>query len=97
MDHRKLCPRSRDGIVSSVTALGFPAEFGVIIAKQLGRPKAIDRIAAYLNYEKPDDIKLIVDEMLAIQSEIDAWKEKKVSEEANARYNEFLYYGLEDL
>ena len=35
-----------------------------------------------------------MDEMLAIRSEIDVWKEKKASEEANARYNEMLYYGL---
>ena len=34
------------------------------------------------------------DEMLAICSEIDAWRDKKASEEANARYNEMLYYGL---
>ena len=54
-------------------------------------------MAAYLNYEKLDDIQLIVDEMLAIQSEIDAWREKKDSEQANARYNEILNYGLEDL
>ena len=33
--------------------------------------------------------------MLAICSEIAAWKEKKGSEEANARYNEMLYYGLD--
>ncbi len=39
-------------------------------------------------------MELIVDEMLAICSEIDAWKEKKASEEANARYNEMLNYGL---
>ncbi len=25
---------------------------------------------------------------------IDRWKDKKASEEANARYNELLYYGL---
>ena len=36
-------------------------------------------------------------QMLAIQSEIDAWREKKDSEQANARYNEILNYGLEDL
>ena len=34
--------------------------------------------------------------MLAIRSEIDAWKEKKAGEEANARYNEMLYYGFSD-
>lgn len=32
--------------------------------------------------------------MLAICSDIDRWKDKKVSEEANARYNEILCYGL---
>ena len=40
-------------------------------------------------------IPLVVDEMLAIRSEIDAWREKKASQEANARYNEILYYGLD--
>ena len=45
---------------------------------------------------KPDQrtIELLVDEMLAICSVIDRWKDKKASEEANARYNEILYSGL---
>ncbi len=37
-----------------------------------------------------------MDEMLAIRSEIDAWKEKKAGRRASVRYNEMLYYGLED-
>ena len=94
MDHRKIWARSRDNLVTSIMALGFPGEFGEMIANQLGSPKAIDRMATYLDYEKPDDIQIIVDEMLAIRSEIDAWREKKASEEANARYNEILNYGL---
>ena len=49
---------------------------------------------SYLDYVKPTSGELIVDEMLAIRSEVDAWKEKKASEEANARYNEILNYGL---
>ena len=36
----------------------------------------------------------VVDEMLAIRSEIETWRAKKDSEDANARYNEMLYYGL---
>ena len=32
--------------------------------------------------------------MLAIRSEIEAWREKKACEEANAAYNDMLYYGL---
>ena len=39
-------------------------------------------------------VELVVDEMLAIRSEILVWKEKKASEEANARYNEVLNYGF---
>ena len=54
-------------------------------------------MTAYLDCEKPREINLVVDEMLAIRSEVDAWKEKKASEKANARYNEILYYGLDNL
>ena len=73
-----------------------PGELGDLLARQLGSPKAIDRMASYVRYEKPRSEEVIVDEMLAIQSEIEAWREKKASQEANARYNEILYYGLED-
>ena len=76
--------------------LGFPSELGEAIAKHLGSPKAMERMISYLNYVKPKNEELIVDEMLAIRSEIDAWREKKASERANARYNEILYYGLCD-
>ena len=80
----------------AVESLGFPAELGEAIAKYLGSPKAMERMIAYLHYVKPESEELVVDEMIAIRSEIDAWREKKASEEANARYNEMLYYGLTD-
>ena len=89
-----LWSRTRDELVRAVESLGFPAELGEAIAKHLGSPKAMDRMISYLRYVKPKTEELVVDEMLAIRSEIDAWKEKKASEEANARYNEMLYYGL---
>lgn len=44
--------------------------------------------------QKPQTAELIVDEALAICSDIDRWREKKASEEANAKYNEMLYFGL---
>ena len=34
---------------------------------------------------------MIVDEMLAIKGQIDAWREKKESEEAQAAYNARLF------
>ena len=96
MDSRMEWARSRDQLVSEVRDLGFPEELGEQIAKQLGSPKAMDRMMGYLYNVKPRSAELIVDEMLAICSDIDRWREKKASEEANARYNEILYYGLGD-
>jgi hypothetical protein len=92
--NQRLWTRTKDELVSSVERLGFPAELGEAVAKHLGSPKAMERMISYLDYVKPKSEELIVDEMLAIRSEIDVWKEKKASEEANARYNEMLYYGL---
>ena len=51
---------------------------------------------AYLINVKPKTEELAVAEMLAFCSEITAWKEKKVNEEANARYNEILYYSMNE-
>ena len=92
--NQRLWTRTKDELVRSVERLGFPVELGEDVAKHLGSPKAMERMISYLDYVKPKSEELIVDEMLAIRSEIDAWKEKKASEEANARYNEMLYYGL---
>ena len=92
--NQRLWSRTKDELVRAVEGLGFPAELGEAIAKHLGSPKAMERMISYLDYVKPKTEELIVDEMLAIRSEIDAWREKKASEEANARYNEMLRNGL---
>lgn len=94
-DSRILWEQSRDALVSIIVSLGFPAELGEMIARHLGSPKAIDRMTAYLQYEQPADDRIIVDEMLAISDEIEAWREKKESRESNAAYNELLYHGLD--
>ncbi len=94
-DNRMLWEQSRDSLVSMIVLLGFPAELGELIARHLGSPKAIDRMTAYLEYERPTDERMVVDEMLAISSEIAAWRDKKESLESNVAYNELLYYGLE--
>ncbi len=94
-DSRILWEQSRDALVSIIVSLGFPAELGEMIARHLGSPKAIDRMTAYLQYERPEDDRIVVDEMLAISDEIEAWREKKESRESNAAYNELLYHGLD--
>lgn len=93
-DNHREWVRTKDQLVSAIKQLGFPEELGVQIAKQLGSPKAMNRMMSYLYNVKPRSAELVVDEMLAICSEIDAWRDKKASEEANAKYNEMLYYGL---
>ena len=82
--------KTRDDLISEIERLGFPAELGYECAKNLGGVKAMERMMAYLRYVKPRKAELVVDEMLAICSEINAWREKKASEEASEAYNEWL-------
>ncbi len=70
---------ARDDLVCAITELGFPAELGDAVARHLGSPKAMDRMTRYLYYAKPESAEMIVDEMLSIRSEIDAWRERKNS------------------
>lgn len=95
MDFKREWARSRDDLVQAIRSLGFPDELGIQLAKMLGSPKAMERMMAYLYNEKPNTAELIVDEALAICSDIERWREKKASEAANAKYNEMLYYGLD--
>lgn len=96
MNHRQDWTRSRNNLISALTALGYPEELSDAIVKNLGSPKAMDRMTSYLIHVKPNSIELVVDEMLAIKSEIDAWKQLKEAQAANAAYNELLYYGLDN-
>lgn len=43
---------------------------------------------------KPRNAEEIADEMLAISSEINAWRKKKEAEYYNSKYNELLQDGL---
>ena len=85
---------ARDKLVFEITKLGFPEELGIEAAKNLGSPKAMHRMIVYLQNIKPKKAELVVDEMLAICSEIEEWRKKKENEEANAKYNDILRYGL---
>ena len=93
-DNKRRWLYSRYNLMTAVKSLGFPDELGEAIVKNLGSPKAMDRMTSYLVNVKPTTPELVVDEMLAICSEIEAWRTKKDSEDANAKYNEMLYYGL---
>ncbi len=96
MNSREEWAIAKNELVSAIKGLGFPEELGNEVAKNLGSPKAMNRMCSYLYNVKPQKAELIVDEMLAIRSDIQRWKEKKEVEAANAWYNEFLYYGLDN-
>lgn len=96
MDNNSNWIHARDRLISALTSLGYPAELGDMIAREIGSPKGIERMTAYLHYVKPERIELIADEMCAIKSDIERWREKKASERANAAYNSVLNGGLED-
>ena len=87
-----LWAQARDRLVAAVTALGFSAELAELMAKQLKSPKAIDRMVSYIRQAHPRTEDMLVDEMLAICAEIETWRQKKESQEAQARYNSWLYY-----
>ncbi|MBO4781112.1 MAG: hypothetical protein J5522_01840 [Lachnospiraceae bacterium] len=86
--------RTKERLISELKTLGFPKELGDEVARQLGGIKAMERMIAYLKYVKPRSAELVVDEMLAICSEIGAWRKKKEAEEANSAYNELLDEGF---
>ncbi len=84
----------KNELVNATVKSGFPKELGELMAKQLGSPKAISRMIGYLENVKPKSEELVVDEMLAICSDIERWKAKKESEAANASISEFYRNGL---
>ncbi len=88
--------KSRDELVSAIKQLGFPEELGDQIAKQLPGIKAMNRMMGYIRNVKPHSAELLVDEMLAICSDIERWRSKKESEEANAKYTEYLNSGFDE-
>ena len=91
-ENQKIWKLSADRLIREIADLGYPEEFGRDIAKILGSPKAIDRMTSYVHQARPRTEEMLVDEMLAICAEIETWREKKESQEAQARYNARLYY-----
>ena len=81
---------ARDELADAVVYLGYPEELADLLAKQLGSPKAMMRLASYLCQAKPGSLEEIADETLAIRSEIEAWREKKEYLEAHEGYNRWL-------
>ncbi|MBQ9198020.1 MAG: hypothetical protein IJ157_12400 [Clostridia bacterium] len=91
-EYQLLWARARDQLAAALSAAGYPAELAEIMAKQLRSPKAIDRMTSYVRHGYARNMEMLADEMLAISADADAWREKKESQEAQAKYNAYLYY-----
>ena len=75
-----------------MTNLVFSSELADLLARELDSPKAIDRMASSVRQAKPRSEEMLVDEMLVIKAETEAWRERKEAMETHARYNARLYY-----
>jgi hypothetical protein len=81
-ENHRIWAQSRNELVQAVTTLGYPAELAELMARELKSPKAIDRMTSYVRQVRPQSEEMLVDEMLAICADINAWREKKESQEA---------------
>ena len=81
---------ARARLAAAVTGAGFPEELTGLLAKELKSPGAMDRMAAWLAQTRPRSLETVVDEMLAIRGDLDAWKQKKESEAAQAGMTRWL-------
>ncbi len=84
----------REELIRTLERMGYPEEFGIAVANNLGSEKTMSRMTGYLRHAKPSSAEEIADEMLAIMEDRARWVRKKEAEYYNTRYNEMLYYGL---
>ena len=88
--------RARRELVAAIEELGYPAEFGEVIAHELGGEKSMRRMTYYLRGANPHSPEEIADEMLAILQLRRTWVEHKVSERAGASMTAFYNRPRED-
>ena len=88
--NQRIWVQARNELAAAVSSLGYPEEFADLLAKQLKSPRAIERMTSYLYQAHPRSVETIVDEMLAICADVQAWREKKESQEAQAGYSAWL-------
>lgn len=92
-DNRALWAQAHERLTAAMTDLGFSPELAHLMAKQLGSPKAIDRMTAYIWQARPKSEEMLVDEMLSICAEIDAWRQKRIGQAAQASYTALRWFG----
>ena len=54
--NQRMWAQARDRLAGTIKSLGFPEEFADLLAKQLGSPKAIDRMTDWLYHVRPRSV-----------------------------------------
>lgn len=80
---------ARADLIAAIEELGYPGEFGEVIAGQLGGEWSLRRMTSYLRGASPHSPEEIADEMLAILQMRERYVEQKISEHANASLTAF--------
>lgn len=80
---------ARTDLIAAIEELGYPGEFGEVIASQLGGEWSMRRMTSYLRGADPHSPEEIADEMLAILQMRERYVEQKISEHANASITAF--------
>lgn len=88
--------KKRKQVISLIQRLGYPEEFGILIAQELGTEKQMSRMVGYLLQCKNPRIEDVVDEMLAIKEDFASYQRKHIREYNNVKYNTLLALGLDN-
>lgn len=86
--------RKANHLIFLIQKMGYPKEFGVLIAQELKTEKQISRMIGYLYQSKHVSMEEIADEMLAIKEDFASYQRKHIREYNNAQYNMMLAKGL---
>ena len=81
---------ARNRLAAAITAVGFPEELADLMARELKSPRAMDRMTSWLVQARPRSLETVVDEMLAIRADVDAWIRKKEGQAAQAGITSWL-------
>ena len=86
---RQAREKAQQELVAAVEALGYPGEFGEVIARELGGETSMRRMTSYLRGASPRSPEEIADELVAILDQRRSWVEHKISERAEASMTAF--------
>lgn len=74
---------ARADLVAAIEQLGYPGEFGEVLAHELGGAWSMRRMTGYLRSARPSSPEEIADELVAILDQRRRIVEQKVSQRAN--------------